>query len=487
MEKLLRTVKAQLESWPEWHSAQTVVVAVSGGVDSMVLLKLMRDLMQLRQYHARQLVVAHFNHHLRSNSQADADLVRAVAEQYGLAYFSAEWETPATRNVEASAREARYAFFAEVLRSVDADVLMTAHHLNDAAETFMMRLTRGTSLKGIQGIRANYRRLFVSDDDHAIVAQVMRPLISIPKEAICHFAEKFGVDYIEDESNHSSQYMRNRFRHQYLPMLEAENPQFIHHLLDLQNQLQASYATHYAEYMQREPELLVFLQDTYWILYIPAFLALESEKRQVFLNLFFEERLVEYVPDYRRDVINQIEQMMLNKQEPNRQLQLGNQWVAVKRYDYLQLMPESYVTHNKFATALNIERENHWYQLDSNHRIGVFVHHQVTPRMKQESLATLGVDLSNRDCWPFTLRHRQAGDTMELIDTNGNIYHKKISRMMIDQKLSAEERERAWLLCDNSGEIIWFLPNVVSRLYQRSQTDKITHIFLYQEITQPKE
>ncbi|MCW6663737.1 tRNA lysidine(34) synthetase TilS [Aerococcaceae bacterium NML190073] len=487
MEKLLRTVKAQLESWSEWHSAQTIVVAVSGGVDSMVLLKVMRDLMQLRQYHTRQLVIAHFNHHLRSDSQADADLVKRVAEQYGLAYFYSEWEVPATRNIEANAREARYAFFAEVMRAVDADVLMTAHHLNDVAETFMMRLTRGTSLKGIQGIRANYRRLFVSGDEQAIIAQVMRPLISIPKAMIRQFAEQFGVQYNEDVSNHSLQFMRNRFRHQYLPALEEENPQFIHHLLDLQKQLQASYATHYAEYIQCEPELLMFSQNTYWILYIPAFLALPKEKRQVFLTIFFEERLVEQVPDYRRDVIGQVEQMMLNKQEPNRRLQLGSQWVAVKRYDYLQLMPESYVSKNKFATALNIERENHWYQLDSSHRIGVFVHHQVTPRMKRESLAVLGVELTHRDCWPFTLRHRQAGDTMELIDTQGNIYHKKISRMMIDQKLSAEERERAWLLCENSGDIIWFLPNVVSRLYQRTQTDKITHIFLYQEIKQLKE
>lgn len=167
MEKLLRTVKAQLESWKEWQDAQTIVLAVSGGVDSMVLLRLMRDLLQLRQYQNRRLVVAHFNHRLRLSSHTDANLVKRIAEEYDLMYFSAEWEEPTEQNIEANAREARYLFFAEIMHAVEGDVLMTAHHLNDAAETFMMRLTRGTSLKGMRGIRGNYTRLFTTKTQHA--------------------------------------------------------------------------------------------------------------------------------------------------------------------------------------------------------------------------------------------------------------------------------------------------------------------------------
>lgn len=482
MEKLLRTVKAQLESWKEWQDAQTIVLAVSGGVDSMVLLRLMRDLLQLRQYQNRRLVVAHFNHRLRLSSHTDANLVKRIAEEYGLMYFSAEWEEPTEQNIEANAREARYLFFAEIMHAVEGDVLMTAHHLNDAAETFMMRLTRGTSLKGMRGIRGNYTRLFTTKTQHAFVAQMMRPLISVTKKEIRLFAEEFMLEYVEDETNESDQFMRNRFRKYQIPALEAENPQFIHNLLEFQTQLQQSYAVHYAEYLEMEPQLVMYSTKPYWLLYIPAFMALDPNKRQIFLMLFFEERLVEDVPDYHRETIQQLEQLMRNQNEPNRRLQLGNDWIAIKRYDYIQMMPISFEMQNQFANSLSIERENYWYQLDTHTRIGIFSQHQVTPRMKEESQAYLNLNLSTKGFKPLKLRHRRAGDTIELMSATGTIFHKKVSRLMIDQKLSAEEREKAWLLCDEEGHIMWMLPNTVSRLYQTPQTDRITHVVLYQEL-----
>ncbi|MDO4431719.1 MAG: tRNA lysidine(34) synthetase TilS [Aerococcaceae bacterium] len=481
MEKLMRTVKSQLENWQEWQQAKTIVLAVSGGVDSMVLLKMLYELIQLRQYQDKRLVVAHFDHRLREDSALDAQLVKRVAEEYGLIYFSRQWETPAQQNIEARSRDARYAFFADVLEATEADVLMTAHHLNDVAETFMMRLTRGASLKALQGIQANYTRLFMPTSQRAFLAQVMRPFIQVPKQWIYDYAHKFQVDYREDVTNDSDQFMRNRFRKHYLPILEQENPQFLQNIWHIQAQLQASYTAHYADYLEQEPQLVTYSTKPYWILYVPAFVALTPEKRHIFLTLFFEERLVHDVPDYNREVIGQLEQMMLNAGEPHRRLQLGNDWVAIKRYDYVQLLPEQLQKENTFAQALLLERHNHWYSLGGNRRIGLFAQHQVTPQMKQRATALLKIDLSKITELPLRLRHRQAGDTMTFADKNGTTFHKKVSRMMIDRKIPQEMREEMWLLCDNQNTILWLLPDVIAKECYQTATDKTTHVIIYQE------
>ena len=123
MEALLRQVKQQLESWPEWKSAHKIVLAISGGVDSMVLLDLMSEMVKLQEYSDKEIIVAHFNHQLRSPEEhiTEQNLVKKQAEAKGFTYFLGKWETPVEVNVEAAARDARYQFFADVLKGSEAD------------------------------------------------------------------------------------------------------------------------------------------------------------------------------------------------------------------------------------------------------------------------------------------------------------------------------------------------------------------------------
>ena len=484
MERLMREVKAQLESLSAWQTTKKIVLAVSGGVDSMVLLRLMHELQQLRQYQDRELIVAHFNHRLRPESDAEAEEIKKIVAEYGCVYFAAEWQEPATHNIEALARDARYRFFAEVVRVTEADVLMTAHHLNDVAETLLMRMTRGTSIRGLQGIRGCYKRLLVDASGHTVMPYVIRPFIKITKEQLEEYAQKFDVVYFEDASNYHDHYVRNRFRHQYIPQLMQENPQLLQNLASIQQQLQDSYVVHYDEYLEVEPQLLMYSTNHHWLLYIPAFLELNEAKFNLYLRIFFEERLIEDVPHYRREVIGQVQQMMRNRREPNQRLQLGHGWVAVKRYDYIQILPEQQVESDRFGARVALNRVNHWYQLDEMTQVGIFATHQVTPEMREQASGRLGLNLpagSETQALNYTLRHRQDGDVMELFDGDGGSYHKKVSRILIDAKLPSAQREQVWLLCNPNNQVIWVGPNVNLRLYQAEQTDKITHIFLYRK------
>ncbi|WP_303765860.1 tRNA lysidine(34) synthetase TilS [Abiotrophia defectiva] len=487
MEKLMREVKAQLESWPAWLEAKTVVLAVSGGVDSMVMLRLMNELNQLRQYNHLQLVVAHFNHKLRPESDYEATAIKNIVAEYGCIYFATEWGEPATTNVEAQARDARYQFFAEVIRTTEADVLMTAHHLNDVAETFLMRMIRGTSIRGLQGIRGCYQRLMSDPSGHTVMPTIIRPFIGVTKAELEAYAEKFNVTYFEDASNYMDHFVRNRFRHTYIPQLMQENPQLLQNLLTIQQQIQDSYTVQYADYLDLEPQLLMYSTNHYWLLYIPAFLALPEAKFNMYLRIFFEERLIEDVPAYNRDLVGQLQQMMRNRRDPNQRLQLGHGWVAVKRYDYVQILPEEAGPKAYFGQRLILSRLNHWYALDGGAEAGIFAAHQVSPEMREAAEGWAGLHLSQaQETAPlnFQLRQRQDGDQVAISDELGQVYHKKVGRILMDLKLPSDERNQIKVLVDEKDEIVWLGPVSNSPLSRGPQTDKITHIFLYRKTRQ---
>lgn len=483
MEPLLRQVKQQLDSWPEWVNSQRIVLAVSGGVDSMVLLHVMCKVVALQEYQSKELIVAHFNHQIRSEEahRSENELVKRVAAEEGLLYFSGTWEHPTESNVEANARDARYQFFADVLRGSEADTLMTAHHLNDTVETFMMRLMRGTSMKGSQGIPANYRRILVDQSRHAVVTQVMRPFITIPKVVLYGYAAEHQVLYLEDVSNDSHKFLRNRVRHQIIPLFERENPQFLNNILGLQEQLQASYLVHYQDYLAIEPQLLMFnTKDQNWILYIPAFLELDESKFMTYLTIFFEERLVDHIQQYSKEIIEQVATMMHNLNEPNARLMIGGGWQVERQYDYLYIRTVEDFASDSPADDVKELEENQWVELNNHERIGLFEKNTMMDAMLEASTASLAVDLSQAKT-SFYLRHRQDGDVMEFNSAGKEVYHKKIARIMIDDKVPLMQRDQMWLVCDEDERIVWLVNHKQSRLYRPVQSDKITHMFLYQK------
>lgn len=186
--------------------SDTVVVAVSGGLDSMVLLHLLRfalpDL-------ALELVAAHVDHAMRPSSAPDALWVRGVCRAWGIPCRVTALDPPARS--EADARDRRYAFLEEVSAAADADVIVTGHHLDDQAETVLFRAIRGTGIRGLRGIAP--RR-----------GHVLRPLLPFRRAELRSYAERARLRYREDPTNTDLSIARNRIRHEVIPALEAARP-----------------------------------------------------------------------------------------------------------------------------------------------------------------------------------------------------------------------------------------------------------------------
>ncbi len=200
-----------------------VVVAVSGGLDSMTLLHVLRE--RCGAAAARHLHVAHLDHRLRgAASAADAQLVVETAKRLGL-----DWtvETVDVRhkavaehgNIEAVARRIRYAFLQRTAERVGAAFIATAHTQNDQVETILLRLVRGTGPDGLTGILP----LRSVADGSSI--RVIRPLLTTPRARIAAYAQRHGVPFREDASNRDLTRTRNRLRHVVIPELERLNPQ----------------------------------------------------------------------------------------------------------------------------------------------------------------------------------------------------------------------------------------------------------------------
>jgi len=164
------------------------IVAVSGGVDSVVLLDMMRKTI------GHELIVAHFDHGIRDDSAEDAQFVTSLASKYGLTY-AVKREELGKNASEALARERRYAFLRELAFQHNARIV-TAHHLDDLVETVAINLKRGTGWRGLA----------------AMDSDVLRPLIDTPKQQLINYAQANGLVWHEDSTNASDAYLRNRVR-----------------------------------------------------------------------------------------------------------------------------------------------------------------------------------------------------------------------------------------------------------------------------------
>lgn len=228
------TLEEALESclWLQTGADEGLLVAVSGGVDSMVLLRVAADVAGRQQ---RRLAAAHLNHNLRGAASAgDAALVRQVAEQLGIPLFAGcltvgELEADSAGSLEEAARRARLQFLIRTAQEQEFPVVLTAHHAADQAETVLHNILRGTGLKGLRGIPES--RVLAAG------VRVLRPLLRVSKQELQRFAVTHAIDFAVDETNTDPRFTRNRIRHDLLPRLREQfNPTIEDALLRLAEQ-----------------------------------------------------------------------------------------------------------------------------------------------------------------------------------------------------------------------------------------------------------
>lgn len=202
---MLNDLLRQLRKYDMVHPGEQITCAVSGGADSMALLW---GLYLLRQKLDIRLCAAHFNHHLRgAESDRDEQFVREFCSRFDIPLTVGQGQiTPGKKGLEAAAREARYRFFSTLPGKI-----ATAHTADDNAETVLMHLIRGTGLKGLGGIAP-------------VNGNVIRPMLSCTRQQVTDFLAEYHIDHIEDSSNQTDAFLRNRLRHDVMPLLTRENP-----------------------------------------------------------------------------------------------------------------------------------------------------------------------------------------------------------------------------------------------------------------------
>lgn len=202
---MLNKLQAFIRRYGLVQPGDRVVCAVSGGADSMALLWAMYLLKEKLQI---TLSAAHFNHGLRQQeSDRDEEFVREFCHRYEIPLFCEQGQvTAGKKGLEAAARDARYAF----LNTLPGKIA-TAHTANDNAETVLMHMVRGTGLKGLGGIAP-------------ICGKLIRPMLNVTRQDVLVLLEEYHVGYVQDSSNDTDLFLRNRLRHHVMPLLEQENP-----------------------------------------------------------------------------------------------------------------------------------------------------------------------------------------------------------------------------------------------------------------------
>lgn len=399
----------------------------------MVLLYLMEHWVKLN---GGQIIVAHVNHELRQQSDQEQSFLEQYCQRHQLQLIVTHWPKSQhpTYGIETAAREFRYAFFEQVINQFQADGLMTAHHQNDQAETFLMKLTRGGQLGQLLGIR--WQRRFHD-------AWLWRPLLNLSKAQLTNFAKSHQIRWFEDVTNQDLSISRNRFRHRIVPALEAENERFLEHLTDYQNQL--------SDIITVANEAVDHVVSGQSVLKIEQLEKHSMAWQQLALQRWLER--VHQVTNLTRHQLEQIHQLVMNSQKPQAIYDLGDQRLLQKQYGCLSVVTEQIVQsrNHDVLPDVSVLKLNHWYNWGGESLIGVFAdayYHD----MQIEKIGDSQVDLwiAPTD-FPLALRKWHPGDQIRI---KGG-HHQSVSRVLINQKVDRGDRAEQSVIVDQQDNILW--------------------------------
>ncbi|MFH0930227.1 MAG: tRNA lysidine(34) synthetase TilS [Candidatus Moraniibacteriota bacterium] len=241
---LVKKIQENIFRYELFERDAKIVIGVSGGPDSVCLLDV---LSKLQKKYNLELIVAHVNYDLRGKySDLDEKLVRNLAEKYSLPIEILKVKNSEIKKVgksEDKLRTIRYDFFEKVLKKYKADLVAVAHNLNDQAETVLMRILRGTGLRGLGAIRFSSRRCPTAQpeknaDGHLLI----RPLLNIPRKEIIAYLRKGKIPYRIDKTNLGTDFTRNKIRNKLLHQLEKDfNPNIQELLCKFSESVAADY------------------------------------------------------------------------------------------------------------------------------------------------------------------------------------------------------------------------------------------------------
>jgi len=392
-----------------------LLLAVSGGIDSMVLVHLCHQL-------KLDFSVAHCNFQLRGNeSDDDENFMKSQTEKLQIPVFIQKFDTKSIAqtqklSIQLAARKLRYDWFYELMNENGFDYILTAHHLDDSLETFLINFTRGSGLDGLIGIPKQNDK-------------IVRPLLIFSRNEIETFAQENQIAWREDSSNSSDKYLRNKLRHDVIPILK-----------ELNSSLLSSFENTIKNLKQSQS----LVDDASKMVYEKV---ASKQENQIVFNL---DLLLTY-PNYQAYLFSWLSDFGFTD------------WDSV--YDLVsvqsgkQVMSDSHVLlKNRNTLLLFFRKENSEeviYQIDKAQK-QVKVPLNLTfcnvSDISVQSTNTIFVDAEKLQ-FPLTIRKWKEGDFFQPFGMKGK---KKVSKFFKDEKFSILEKNEIWLLCSND-KIVWII------------------------------
>jgi len=401
-----------LEQMLHQPQQKTYLLAVSGGVDSMVL----ADLFQVSGFNFH---IAHINYHLRNeDSNLDQKLVSGFCERHQIPlylYEVSKVDKKPENSIQNWARELRYRFFREIQQKENLDFLVTAHHLNDQLETFIINLSKASGIRGLSGIPKNENG-------------IIRPLLDFSKDEIYDFAKENQIEFREDQSNQKTDYLRNKIRHNIVPELEKLNSDFLNNF---------SKSIHYINQAKD------FINES--VTEKIEALKINSNKNQIIIDkqTFSEEsELIRY------EILKRFGFNDENEMQKVLSAQTGSSFFNSE----FQLI----INRNEliFSDKLEVRSEDLEEVLLEIVDDEIVIPQNIKSEIREFGTCFWKID-KNKIQLPLKLRKKQEGDLFFPI---GMIGKKKISKFFKDEKLSILAKQKIWLLCDTNDQILGVLP-----------------------------
>ena len=399
----------------------TLCIGVSGGPDSMALLDLT---MKLKKELDLVLVVAHVNHNVREESKEEEAYLRDFCKENGLHFECYKIEHYGDDNFHNEARTIRYNFFDQVCKDYNAKFLLTAHHGDDLIETILMRIVRGSTLKGYSG----FSRV-VEKEDYTI----LRPLVTVTKEDLTNYCENNNIKYFIDKSNLKDVYTRNRYRKYILPFLKDEDKMVHEKFLKFSETLME-----YNNYIEREMNLVINKVFKNGVLDIPRFKELDHLIQTKIISSILEKIYGDDLLIITNTHVNLIFNL-INSYKPNSVVHLPNNVKAIKSYNELT-----------FAFMDEVDDK---YEIELNEIANLPNGKIIEIVNDSDDTSNFVTRLNSKEIsLPLYVRTRRNGDKMIVKGMNG---HKKVNDIFIDSKIVSKDRNVWPVVVDSEERVIW--------------------------------
>ncbi len=413
---MIQKLKHHIDQKFPFLENKKIFLAVSGGIDSMVLMALFHQL----KY---DLAVLHCNFNLRgTESDGDEALVKAQCEKLGIPVWVQKFDIQAYAenkkvSTQLAARELRYYWFLEQLEAKKYDYILTAHHADDDLETFIINFSRGTGLDGLVGIPE-------------INAKVVRPFLIFSRQEIEDYAKNHAIAWREDSSNASDKYLRNKIRHHIVPALKELNSNFLvsfkntqSHLLDAQSMVEDAAILMYQQIAKENGEEIIF--DVIKLKKLPNYKSYLHHWLREFGFTAWEDIYDLVDAQSGKHVFSENFRLLKNREE-------------------LILIP---------LQSVGISEE---YQIEKDQKdvkVPINISICKVTDIDTKALKAIFVD-EDKLQFPLVLRRWKEGDVFQPFGMNGQ--SKKVSKFFKDEKFSLLDKEKMWLLCSND-QIVWIV------------------------------